>query len=102
MVKWADYVISDVRYNAEETHIEKVKVHVDLGETVGKAEEEQTRATIVANIKSGITYVTGVKKPDGNWDRGEDVRIIEVDNKEFIRTDANAKASDNLGNLPRF
>ena len=35
--KWADYLISAVRYNAAETHIEKVRVHVDEGDKVGGA-----------------------------------------------------------------
>lgn len=37
--KWADYLISEVRFNDAHTHINKVKVHVDKGDTVGGAVE---------------------------------------------------------------
>jgi hypothetical protein len=33
--KWADYLISAVRYDAAGTHIDKVRVHEDEGEKVG-------------------------------------------------------------------
>lgn len=100
MVKWADFLISEVRYHTDKTHIDMVKAHADLGDTVGSA-QELTRFTIVANIKKGTSYVTIFKK-DNNWHKGQDVRIIEVGSEEFIRTDANEKASDNLENLPEF
>ena len=101
MAKWADYLISGVRYNAKRTHIDMVKVHQDLGDTVGTA-VDTPRATIVASIRSGNSYMTIFKGTNGNWKKGQDVRIIRVGNEEFIRTDANAIASDNLENLPEF
>jgi len=101
MAKWADYLISGVRYNAKRTHIEMVKVHKDLGDTVGPA-QETPRSTVVANIQNGSSYMTIFKGANGNWKKGQDVRIIKVGNEEFIRTDANAIASDNLENLPEF
>jgi len=39
MEKWADCGISHMRYDAERTHIVKVKVRKDQGETLGATEE---------------------------------------------------------------
>jgi hypothetical protein len=100
MVKWADFLISAIRYHADRTHIDRVRVHEDSGENVGSV-QESTRSAVVANIKKGVIYMTIFKK-DNNWQKGQDVRIIKVGSEEFIRTDANAKASDNLENLPEF
>ena len=50
MAKWADYCISAVRYNAEHTHIVKVKVHIDSGDTIGTA-TEWTRSEVVTAIE---------------------------------------------------
>lgn len=37
MSKWADYLISEVRFNTAGTHIDKVRTHVDNGDSVGPA-----------------------------------------------------------------
>jgi len=100
MEKWADFLISAVRYSADETHIERVRVHEDLGDKIGSA-KESSRTEVVKNIKNGKTYVTIFKGQNG-WKKGQDVHIIQVGNEEFIRTDKNQKARDNLENLPTF
>ena len=101
MAKWADLLISAVRYNADKTRIEGVRVRKDLGDKIGPA-NESTRAAVVKNIKNGVSYMTILKGKDGKWNKGQEVHIIKVKNEEFIRTDKNAVASDNLGNLPEF
>lgn len=98
--KWADYCISKVQYNVEHTHIIKVKVRPDNGDTLG-TESEWMRTEIVNKIQDGKTFVTVVES-DSKWKKGEDVRIVTVNGTKYIRTDANSKASDNLGNLPDF
>lgn len=98
--KWADYLISAVRYDAEHTHIDKVKAHEDKGGKITPSYEED-RETVVANINRGKTYCTILKK-EGKWHKGEIVGIIVVNNREFIRTDKNKTESDNLGELPEF
>ena len=51
MPKWGDYGISAVRFNSAHTHIDRVLVHLDNGETVG-AGSEYARADIVSSIKN--------------------------------------------------
>ena len=101
MTKWADYCISSVRYNDDHTHIIKVRVHIDSGDTMSSA-TEWTRSEVVTAIESGKTFITITRTSDGKWNKGEDVRIITVNGVKYIRTDANSKPSDNLGNLPEF
>jgi len=101
MTKWADYCISSVRYNPEHTHIVKTKVHTDGGDTLGGA-SEWTRTEVVDAIGRGKTFVTITRSSDSKWSKGEDVRIAIVNSTKYIRTDANSKASDNLGSLPEF
>ena len=101
MEKWADYLISAVRYDSEQSQIEKVRVHEDKGDEVGSA-FELSRREVIANIKSKKTYITIYKGQDNKWKKGEEVQIIVVDGTEYIRTDRNQKKSDNLENLPEF
>jgi hypothetical protein len=98
--KWADYLISAVRYNAAETHIEKVRVHVDNGDSVGPA-SEWTRAKVIAQLEAGYSFVT-ILKSNGKWQKGATVRIVVIHGEKFIRTDADQTKEDNLGSLPRF
>ena len=101
MDKWADFLISAVRYSADDTHIERVRVHEDLGDKVSGSPTESLRTEVVKNIKNGKTYVT-IFKSQAGWNKGQDVHIIKVGNEEFIRTDKNQTARDNLENLPTF
>ena len=101
MSKWADYCITAVHFNKERTHIERVKVRPDTGESLG-AESEASRETVVAAIKKVTTYVTVVKNSGGNWAKGKEVFIIKVDGTEYLKTVANNKPNDNLDNLPEF
>jgi hypothetical protein len=103
VAKWADYLISAVRYNAEKTHINRVRLHEDLGEDKMGTAVETSRSLVVANIKNGKTYMTVSKnETTGKYEKGEDVGIVTVNDTEYIRTDANSVASDNLGKLPEF
>jgi hypothetical protein len=99
--KWADYLISMVRYNEGETHIVKVLAHADDGDAVGTG-HQTTRATVVERLKAGYTFVTLYKNNAGNYNRGAEVRIVRIEGVDYIRTDADATKKDNLGSLPRF
>jgi len=100
MAKWADYLISAVRYNTEKTHIVKVKVHKDMGESVGSA-EEFTRGQVADKIEKGYSFVT-IYRQNEKWVKGEEVHTVTVDGEEFIRTDRNNIKKDNLGALPEL
>ena len=101
MVKWADYCISEVKYNEERTHIVKVKVHEDKGESIGGA-LEWSRQQVVSALEGGKTFVTILKTSDDKWRQGQDVHTIVVNGTKFIRTDQNQTAADNLEKLPEF
>ncbi len=100
--KWADHLISAVQYNAKRTHTDKVNVHADNGETVGVA-IEMTREKVVEILEAKTTFCTITWNPTTKkWKKGAPVRITEVGNAKFIRTDADDTAADNLGALPEF
>ncbi|MBI3259241.1 MAG: DUF3892 domain-containing protein [Ignavibacteriae bacterium] len=100
MTKWADYGISAVKFRDDNVYILSVKVHEDKGESIGNAFEVR-REDIVSSIKSGKTFCTILRK-DNKWSKGEDVGIVAINNKEFIRTDKNQTERDNLSELPEF
>jgi hypothetical protein len=93
--KRAAYLISDVRYNAANTHIDKVRSRVDQLETVGTA-TELSRLTNVARLDSGSTYATITKRSDGKWYFGKGAEVT-VDGMRYIKTVADSTKNDNLG-----
>jgi len=101
MDKWADYGISRVRYNKERTHIEKVEVWEDKGDSLS-GPEVWSRLQVVSTIDEGKTFVTVPRTGEGKWRKGEDVRVITIRGSKYIRTDRNETAKDNLGNLEEF
>jgi hypothetical protein len=101
MAKWADYGISAVKYDTEKRHIVAARVHVDKGETI-ESGAEWKRTEVVSAIERGNTFVTILKNAEGKWKKGESIGLVEVNGKKYIRTDANKKESDNLGELPTF
>ncbi|KAF1717097.1 hypothetical protein CSC74_09605 [Pseudoxanthomonas yeongjuensis] len=100
MTKWADYGISEVRYNATHTHIDRVRIRKDKDTTFGETEEHQ-RTAIVKAIKEGVTFVT-IMWVDGKWQKGQPVHIIRVNGTEYIKSRDNGREGDNLENLPEF
>ena len=101
MAKWADYLISAVKYDSDHEKIISVKTHEDKGDTVGDSYIE-IRSKVVSNIENGYSYCTILKTNDKKWKKGEDIHIVKIDDEKFIRTDRNETKKDNLGNLPEF
>ncbi len=99
--KWADYIITAVRFNSAGTHIEAVQIRADNGDTVGPA-SEATRARIVASLEAGTTFCTATKASNENWHKGAAAKIVVIDNQKYIRTKADGTKTDNLDNLPTF
>lgn len=101
MAKWADYGISAVNFNTAHTHIDRVKVHVDNGESIAQP-SVWLRTDVINALENGKTFVTILKNTEGNWVKGQPVYIIHVNGVKYIKTVDNGKAVDNLDNLPEF
>lgn len=100
MDKWADYLVTAVRYNGRRTHIDAVKACADRGDSVG-AEVVMTRQSVVASMDR-YTFMTANKGSDGKLTKGARIEAIVVNGVTYLRTDANRTPADNLGNLPEF
>lgn len=102
MKKWADYLISAVRYDSDDTYIEKVRVHKDKGDSVGSA-IEKSRESVIDAIEEGTTFVTIYKNEDNDkWNKGKKVYIVTINATKYIKTVKNNIGEDNLENLPEF
>lgn len=103
MSKWADYLISEVRYaeTATTKHISSVKVHDDKGDKVGSS-TVWTRQDVINAIDSKNTFCTITKTEKGEWKKGAMIEKIQISNEWFIKTERDNTKKDNLENLPEF
>jgi hypothetical protein len=102
MAKWADYLISGVKYSTgTKTYISNLRVHEDEGDKVGTS-SELSKNEVVKKINSNYTFVTIFKNSEGRWSKGEDVRVYSRNGSSYLRTDSNSIEEDNLGELPEF
>lgn len=95
-----DHAIHAVSFKEGKQHIIQVKAFDVNGNTL-QTERILTRADVVSLLKAKRAIKTLLR--NGNsWVWGEDVRVMNYGGLEFIRTDNNLSAADNLGNLPEF
>ena len=104
MSKWADYLITGVRYDQNEVYISIVEAREDKDSELGSPANYK-REQIVSAIKNGTSFVTAFKVKENDkyvFKMGASVDIIIVDNVEYLRTDKNKTKKDNLENLPKI
>jgi hypothetical protein len=101
MTKWAEYLISEVRYSPDHHHILQVKQHKDLDGEVSEGEIVD-KANVASNLKKGASYMTVHNGSSETWKRGEKIRGFLVDGEYHIRIDKNKVNQDNLGMLNEF
>jgi Protein of unknown function (DUF3892) len=99
-MKWADYVITAVRYAPDRSHIAELEVRVDNGESIGPP-GEWARQQVISAIDGGHTFATAYLR-NGSWQRGADVQVVTIGRDRFLRTDRNKVRADNLGELPEL
>jgi hypothetical protein len=103
MSKWADYVITAVRYEQRDLkRIDVVEVRMDLGGRVGYAELWRREQILDAVNHDHETFITSSMAANGTWLRGAHVRIVRVNGLDTIRIDRDPVMNDDLGDLPEF
>ena len=101
MAKWAEYLISEVRYSPDHHRILQVKQHKDLDGQVGEGEIVDA-ADVASNLKKGASYMTIHNSSSETWKRGEKIRGFAHDGEYHIRIDKNKVNQDFLGMLNEF
>lgn len=99
--KWADYVITAVRFNSAGTHIEEVRVYEDNGDNIVNPATKR-RSSVVTQLENGYTFCTATKSGENKWTKGAEVKIYTYEGEKFIKTRADGRKEDNLDNLPTF
>ncbi len=99
--KWADYVITAVRYDSDYGYIAQVRVY-EHNDNKLENRQHKSRDWVIAQLRLGKTFVTATQTSYGTWRKGEKVRMFKVNEQTYIRSDQNSIAKDNLENLSEF
>jgi hypothetical protein len=99
MSKWADYLISAIRYENEmrKNDIAYLKVHQDNGEEVG-AGSTWTKDEVISAMYEGKTFLTILKSNSGEWKKGANVALVTKNGRAII-TDNQYTELDYLSDL---
>jgi len=100
MVKWANFLISAVRYSSDHKYITELLQHEDQDDSVSEGVIVK-RDDVAHAIKKGKRFKTIYNSVD-NWKIGDEIRTFMIDGDFFIRTDKNKVGRDNLGTLPEL
>jgi len=88
MNKWADYLISAIRYEDDnlKNSIAYLKVHPDFGQEIG-AGSTWTKEEVINAMYDGKTFYTILKNNTGEWKRGAQISLVTKNGKSFITDD---------------
>jgi hypothetical protein len=102
MEKWADYLISAVRYeeNLNSKVISYFKIHRDNGNSVGEG-LTWTMEEVLDAMQRGETFLTISKVNGGKWRKGKSFLITST-NALFLNTDSKKSMYNNLVTIPEF
>jgi Protein of unknown function (DUF3892) len=98
--KWADFLISRVKYSGSPRHIVGVEMRLDKGTTVGNP-VQMSRAVVLAWLGAGYSVCT-IRVGKEGWVKGALVKLDTIGGVAYIRTIADKSKADNLGELPEF
>lgn len=97
MKKWADYLISEVRYTSD--HLISIAIrHKDTNQGITKGEPID-RLTIISDIKNGLLYIT-IYNQKNSWKKGHRIQTFSIGGTPYLRIDQNKAQLDFLGDLP--
>ena len=102
MEKWADYLISAVRYeyNSSRKVISYFKIHRDNGDSVGKG-STWTKEEVLDAMQRGETFITISKVNGGKWKKGKNILLGNPD-VLFLNPDAQNLIYDDCLMIPEF
>ena len=102
MEKWADYLISAVRYedNMNGKVISYFKIHRDNGDSVGKG-STWTKEEVLNAMQRGETFITISRVNGGKWKKGKNILLANPD-VLFLNPDSQNLIYDNRLTIPEF
>lgn len=100
MKRWAELLIKKVQKDSK-GRIQKVQVGINvITHTLGAV--ELTKEQVISILKDGAKIKTTYANDKGILQEGAIVEYYTENGIEYLRTNSNKTAKDNLDNLPTF
>ncbi len=98
--KWANHLISAIRYSPDHKYIIELVQHEDQDDSISEG-SIVNKLDVTDAIKKGNSYRT-IYNANDSWKIGEKIEVFMVEGEVFLRTDKNKVSRDNLGLLPEI
>ena len=99
MKKWADYLISEVRYDKNHL-ISMAKRHEDTETGISNGDLVD-RIKISSDIANGLYYIT-IYNRISTWKKGNKIHFFRIHGQPYLRIDKNKVNQDYLGDIPKI
>ncbi len=99
MKKWANYLISEVRYDQNHL-ISMAKIHEDAKTGISNACLVD-RIKISSDIANGLSYIT-IYNNISTWKKGNKIHFFRIHGQPYVRIDENRVNQDYLGDIPEI
>ncbi|MDH3386066.1 MAG: hypothetical protein OEL77_08655, partial [Nitrosopumilus sp.] len=96
MKKWADYLISEVRY--DKNHLILMAKRHEENETGITNDHLVDRMKISSDIANGLSYIT-IYNRMSTWKKGNKINFFRIDGQPYLRIDENRVNQDYLGDI---
>jgi hypothetical protein len=102
MGKWADYCIVGIRYTPDRKQIEAVRMLPDTGSLLITG-LIMTRRQVIAGLQRGMTFATAFPDQEQmSYAKGQPITLVTIEGVDYLRSDADLSAADELGGVPEF
>lgn len=101
VIERADYYIEKVRYTKDHSRIIWVSVREDSSKRLS-GPYNMVRKKIMSLIHDGKRFMTIYRNDEGKFRKGQNILLISVQGKEFLRTNADPMEQDLLADLPEY
>ena len=100
MGKWADYLVSGIKYSDSgyNKQLSELYIQIDEGASAGSL-ISCSKAEIIKMIEQGCSFITIHQIDEEIWEKGKPIKRIEIGDQIYLRTDSNNLREDNLGNF---
>jgi hypothetical protein len=99
MIKWADYLITNIKYFDIDgkRYVDEVEVHTKI-DCLGKNGSWYSRIKVISLIRIGNAFCT-VRKQENRWTPGAYIIIDEIKGEGYLKILANDLEEDDLEDM---
>lgn len=96
----SNFYVTAVKYSSDPAFISHVLVHSPTDAGRFSKGIITSKVDVISQMGKGHTFKTAMYNySKGHWVNGADIGVVQINNRQYLRTDPDSTSRDNLGNL---